>query len=228
MLRAEDSFDNPVEAKSLRDTLKRQRDEQEAHLKQQLADLAKQRAVDDLHIVILEFLQAASDDGSLTVDIDAHLAISYDQKTNKWSMAQNISMPRVKTVAAATAQTRKSAPAVESRTNTPVNRRAWKPFGQRPPQEEEYFIPILQALRHFGWSATPEQITPLVLEKMRPKLSENDFERIPSGMFIRWECRMRFARKRMKDQDPPLLNPNSPRGLWEGTDAGRRYLEEME
>ena len=126
------------------------------------------------------------------------------------------------------AQIPKSAPAVESPTNTPVKRRAWKPFNQRPPQEEEYYIPILQALRHFGWSATPEQITPLVLEKMRLKLPENDFERIPSGMFIRWECRMRFARKRMKDQYPPLLNPNSPRGLWEAADAGRRHLEELE
>lgn len=121
-----------------------------------------------------------------------------------------------------------SAQIIASSTNSPVKRTVAKPFGQRPPQEGDYFIPILQALKVLGWSATPEQITPLVLEKMRPKLTENDFERIPSGMFIRWECRMRFARKQMKDLDHPLLNPNSPRGLWEATEFGRRYLEDWE
>ena len=75
-----------------------------------------------------------------------------------------------------------------SATNSPVKRRVAKPFGQMPPQEEDYFIPILKALKHFGWSATPEQITPLVLKSMRPRLTENDFERIPSGMFIRWSA----------------------------------------
>lgn len=120
------------------------------------------------------------------------------------------------------------APIITSSTSAPVKRMAAKPFGQRPPQEEDYFIPILQALRVLGWSATPEQITPLVLEKILAKLTENDFEPIPSGMFIRWECRMRFARKQMKDLHPPLLNPNSPRGLWEATELGHRHLEEWE
>lgn len=112
--------------------------------------------------------------------------------------------------------------------NSLVKRTAAKPFGQRPPQESDYFVPILQALRALGWSATPEQITPLVLDEMRPNLKDNDFERIPSGRFIRWECRMRFARKQMKDLHPPLLNPNSPIGLWEATELGRRHLEEEE
>ena len=98
----------------------------------------------------------------------------------------------------------------------------------KPPQEEEYFVPTLQVLRHFGWSATPEQITPLVRDKMRHRLSDEDFEWIASGMFIRWEARMRFARKRMVDCDPPLLNPNASRGIWEATEAGKRYLVEIE
>jgi len=121
-----------------------------------------------------------------------------------------------------------SHPIATSATHTPVKRRVAKPFGQRPPQEEDYFIPILKALKHFGWSATPEQVTPLVLESMRPRLTEHDFERIGSGMYIRWECRMRFARKHMKDHNPPYLNPNSPRGLWEATEHGRHHLDEME
>lgn len=98
--------------------------------------------------------------------------------------------------------------------------------GSRPPQEGDYYAPILKALKHFDWSATPEQLTPLVLEQMRPRLREKDFELIPSGMFIRWDCRMRFARKRMVMNNPPLLNPGAPRGIWEATDEGRRFLEE--
>ena len=107
-------------------------------------------------------------------------------------------------------------------------RKSWNPLGPRPPQEHDYYVPILQALKKLGWAATPRQITPLVFEKVRSRLSEEDLEWIPSGMFIRWECRMRFARKWMTDEKPPLLNPNSARGVWEATEAGQNYLEDYE
>ena len=110
----------------------------------------------------------------------------------------------------------------------PRSRKTWDPLGQAPPQEQDYYIPILQALRQLGWAATPRQITPLVLEKMRSRLAEDDFESIPSGQFARWEVRLRFARKRMRDETTPLLNPNSARGIWEATEAGRRFLEGKE
>ena len=110
----------------------------------------------------------------------------------------------------------------------PRPRKNWDPFVQRPPQEKDYYIPILQALRQLGWAATPRQITPLVLETMRSRLAPDDFDLMPSGMIIRWESRMRFARKRMSDETTPLLNPNSRRGIWEATDAGRRFLEEKD
>ena len=110
----------------------------------------------------------------------------------------------------------------------PRSRKTWDPLGQAPPQEQDYYIPILQALRQLGWAATPRQITPLVLERMRSRLAEDDFESIPSGQFARWEVRLRFARKRMRDETTPLLNPNSARGIWEATEAGRRFLEGKE
>ncbi|MCH8987905.1 MAG: winged helix-turn-helix domain-containing protein [Chloroflexi bacterium] len=110
----------------------------------------------------------------------------------------------------------------------PRSRKTWDPLGQAPPQEQDYYIPILQALRQLGWAATPRQITPLVLERMRSRLAEDDFDSIPSGQFARWEVRLRFARKRMRDESTPLLNPNSARGIWEATEAGRRFLEGKE
>ena len=110
----------------------------------------------------------------------------------------------------------------------PRSRKTWDPLGQAPPQEQDYYIPILQALRQLGWAATPRQITPLVLENMRSRLAEDDFEPIPSGQFARWEVRLRFARKRMRDESTPLLNPNSARGIWEATEAWRRFLEGKE
>ena len=110
----------------------------------------------------------------------------------------------------------------------PRSRKTWDPLGQAPPQEQDYYIPILQALRQLGWAATPRQITPLVLERMRSRLAEDDFDSIPSGQFARWEVRLRFARKRMRDESTPLLNPNSARGIWEASEAGRRFLEGKE
>lgn len=110
----------------------------------------------------------------------------------------------------------------------PRPRKNWDPMGQRPPQEKDYYIPILQALRQLGWTATPRQVTPLVLETMRSRLAPDDFDLMPSGMIIRWESRMRFAKKRMSDETTPLLNPNSRRGIWEATEAGRRFLEEKD
>ena len=219
----EDSLDNSG-VSSIKDALKKKRQK----LKLEIEKTELELETIEFGESIAAFLNKDEKLKALLVDLNVDqmeqpltLRLTWDGTNRRFTQA-------MLQEGASNIQTPKPAPAVESRTNTPVKRRAAKPFSQRPPQEEEYFIPILQALRHFGWSATPEQITPLVLEKMRPKLSENDFERIPSGMFIRWECRMRFARKRMKDQYPPLLNPNSPRGLWEATDAGRRYLEEME
>ena len=38
-------------------------------------------------------------------------------------------------------------------------RKGWDPLVQRPPQELDYFVPILQALRRLDWTATPRQIT---------------------------------------------------------------------
>lgn len=110
----------------------------------------------------------------------------------------------------------------------PRSRKNWNPLSQAPPQEKDYYVPILQALRQLGWVSTPRQITPLVLEQMRSRLSDDDFELMPSGMIIRWESRMHFARKRMKDESVPLLNPNSARGIWEATEAGQRFLARLQ
>ncbi len=113
-----------------------------------------------------------------------------------------------------------------SNSNQRQSRRGRRPRRNvKPPQEEDYYVPILKALKSLGWAAAPDQITPLVLARIRPKLSPEDFELIESRNFIRWECRMRFARYRMVLIKPPLLNPESPRGIWEATDDGRKFLE---
>jgi len=63
---------------------------------------------------------------------------------------------------------------------------------------------------------------------MRGTLKPVDYERLPSGVEIRWRSAASFERKHMTQHSPPLLNPSSPQGTWEITDSGRNYLAKAE
>lgn len=60
---------------------------------------------------------------------------------------------------------------------------------------------------------------------MEHRLRPADYEVLRMGE-VRWRNRARFARLRMKERG--LLNDKSARGIWELTDAGRRFLDEEE
>lgn len=84
-----------------------------------------------------------------------------------------------------------------------------------------YWIPILELLDEAGGSAPSNDVIDALEERMKDLLTPRDFEHLKSGE-IRWRNRARFGRLRMKERG--LLSDASHRGVWEITDAGRRYL----
>ncbi len=87
--------------------------------------------------------------------------------------------------------------------------------------ETAYRMPILQALDERGGSAAVKVVVDRVGELIDDKLLPADREMLETGG-IRWQARTQFVRLRMKKEG--LLASNSPRGVWEVTDKGRRRL----
>lgn len=86
-----------------------------------------------------------------------------------------------------------------------------------------YWRPMLEALVELGGSARSEDVIRRVGKKLELVLTEADRESLPSGGELRWRNRIAFQRENMKRQG--LIRDDSPRGTWEITEAGRRWLE---
>lgn len=86
---------------------------------------------------------------------------------------------------------------------------------------EEYRIPILEALMEMGGKGRTKEVIEKVGEKMRGKLTQADYEKLPSGMMVRWKNRAQWERFSMVEDG--LLKSGSPRGIWEITDKGREF-----
>ena len=91
--------------------------------------------------------------------------------------------------------------------------------------EREYWRPILTILAEAEGSAPANDVIDALEDRMESVLTPNDFEVLKMGE-VRWRNRARFARLRMREQG--LLSAESHRGVWEITDAGRRYLVDEE
>jgi Mrr restriction endonuclease-like protein len=91
--------------------------------------------------------------------------------------------------------------------------------------EREYWLPILRILDRAGGSAQANDVIDALGPHMEHRLRPADYEVLRMGE-VRWRNRARFARLRMKERG--LLSDKSSRGIWELTEAGRRYLDEEE
>ncbi|MGC8822956.1 MAG: winged helix-turn-helix domain-containing protein, partial [Desulfurella sp.] len=73
--------------------------------------------------------------------------------------------------------------------------------------------------------AKMKDILRLVHEKMKSILREYDYEPLPSNpKQERWKNTAQWARNTMVNEG--LLVSNSPRGIWEITEEGRRFYNE--
>ncbi len=95
--------------------------------------------------------------------------------------------------------------------------------GLRTP-DAEYVRPILESLVELGGSARIGDVLDRVYRKMRPLLNEHDLAPLPSDQDTpRWRNAAQWVRYGLAQQG--LMRSDSPRGIWEISEAGRRWLE---
>jgi hypothetical protein len=96
--------------------------------------------------------------------------------------------------------------------------------GMRTP-ESTFVLPILQALQDLGGRATMQQVLEKVGAAMRGELREVDYASLKSDPNRpRWNNTVQWARNTMVTRG--LLKSSSPRGIWELSEAGAKYLRE--
>ena len=94
--------------------------------------------------------------------------------------------------------------------------------GLRTP-EDAFRIPILQSLIELGGSGAMADVLDKVEAKVRNQLNAYDRYPLPSDPTeTRWRNTAQWARNAMVREG--LMSSDSPRGVWEITDAGRRWL----
>jgi nucleotide-binding universal stress UspA family protein len=88
----------------------------------------------------------------------------------------------------------------------------------------EYRIAILESLVELGGKEATEQVLRRVKEKLEKMgvLRPEDYRDVPSGSEERWRNTARWERFSLVLMG--LLRHDSPRGIWEITDAGREWL----
>ncbi len=118
---------------------------------------------------------------------------------------------------------RSSGPA--GRSKAPPRRRSARKRKRAPTgtilREEEYEIPLLQVLADREGSGPAGEVIDALGEMLDGKLMEKDRERLNSGR-VRWQNRAQFVRLRLVEAGD--LKQDSPRGVWEISDQGRKRL----
>jgi len=89
--------------------------------------------------------------------------------------------------------------------------------------QKEYWVPILQALLEKGGKAKQKEVFEIIEEKMGKSFNNIDLEILTDGYTKRWQKNVAFARFSMYKEG--LLKPDSPRGIWEISEKGRKYLK---
>jgi hypothetical protein len=102
--------------------------------------------------------------------------------------------------------------------------RGWKEPVDRTP-EKAYHIPILEALEQLGGRGYVHQVLDIVYERMKDRLTEDDLKPLPSGRGLRWRNTAMWARVILVQNG--LLKQDSPKGIWELSQAGWDYLHEI-
>ena len=94
--------------------------------------------------------------------------------------------------------------------------------GLRTP-EPAYYRPILETLVELGDRASMAEVLEKVGQRMQPVLRDVDYQPLASDPDRpRWPNTGQWARNRLVKEG--LMRGDSPHGVWEISDAGRRYM----
>jgi hypothetical protein len=99
-------------------------------------------------------------------------------------------------------------------------KRTRAPSGTLLPQEE-YEIPLLQALEERGGRGAAADVIATLGTRLNGKLQPNDYATLDSGA-LRWQNRAQFVRYELVQRGD--MTNDSPRGVWEISEQGRRRL----
>ena len=87
-----------------------------------------------------------------------------------------------------------------------------------------YQFLVLKVLIELEGRAERDSVLHRIKTKYRQWLTEKDLAGYESGSTERWKNHISFSRQHLKEMG--LLEKNSPRGVWEITDAGRKKYKE--
>lgn len=94
--------------------------------------------------------------------------------------------------------------------------------GTRTP-DKAFRVPILKVLAEMGGSGKVGDILDRLRKAMKPILKDVDYQPLASDPNnLRWRNTAQWARNSMVKDG--LLKPDSPRGVWEITEAGKQQL----
>ena len=93
-------------------------------------------------------------------------------------------------------------------------------------RENAYFKPILQVLNQMGGVGDMSEVLERLPKLMKGTLTDIDFEPLASNTEVpRWWNTAQWAQSAMVQAG--LLKADSPRGVWEMTEAGHRLIAEF-
>lgn len=87
--------------------------------------------------------------------------------------------------------------------------------------ESEYEIPMLEIISEHGGRAAAREVLDELETRLGDQLTEVDKQELSSGN-VRWRNRAQFVRLRLVERGDMVKD--SPRGMWEVTEQGRRRI----
>ena len=87
--------------------------------------------------------------------------------------------------------------------------------------ESEYEIPMLEIISEHGRRAAAREVLDELETRLSGRLTEVDRQELGSGN-VRWRNRAQFVRLRLIEEGDMVKN--SPRGVWEISEQGRRRI----
>ena len=82
----------------------------------------------------------------------------------------------------------------------------------------------METIEKFGGKTKPSNVFDTIKEKMNSEFTKKDLETLPSNRDLRWRNTVNRAVRKLKKDG--CLSSESPKGVWEITWKGRKYIRE--